>query len=419
MILHMIKKELLLYLRRPRELVILLLMPFVLITILGFALESINGQETPNLDIKLAFIQKDDIEAAETNVIARIEGLPMSEEEKQAAIAGIKSANPVRILKEDVLDSPELRKMIDVNYVDSLSEKEMDRYSGIVEIPAQFTEQYFQHVFFGGNEPPEMKLKINETNSIQGSITKDIFTSFQEEVTFWTTAQSLGINADQLRNKMTSNIGLTQPVSEKKTISAVGYYAIGMSVMFMFFVAGNVSTLAFEEKSNHIFDRILLANMPIPVFFSGIFVSSFVVSFCQINILYGLSALIHDVTWPNLIHYLTLSVMLSAMVGAFAILVSAISYRLNSNAAVQVFSSVVIPMIAFIGGSFVPVAQLGGVFEEISKYTPAGAGVSAYYKIMQGYSLADVSTQLIVILVITVILIMITFVIQPKRGENF
>lgn len=417
MIVQLIKKEILMYWRRPRELVILLLMPFVLITILGTALESINGKETPNLSMKLAFIQKNDVEAEEQKLMDRLEGLPISEAEKKAAIEGIKSANPIRILQEDVLESKELKDLLKVEYVSSLSEDEAEKYSAIVEIPEHFTEQYFAHVFFEGKEIPEMKLKINESSSLEGSIIKDIFTSFQEEMTFWTTTQSLGINPVDLREKMASKVGTTKPVSEKRTISSVAYYAIGMSVMFMFYVAGNAATLAFEEKENQIFGRILLANMPVPIFFSGIFVSTFLVTLSQINILYGLSALIHKVTWPSILDYLVVTVLLSLMVGAFATLISSISYRINSGGAVQVFSNALIPILAFIGGSFVPVAQLGSIFENISKFSPGGAGISAYYKIMQGYSLGDVSTQLIVILITTLILMAVTLLIQPKRGE--
>lgn len=419
MILQLIKKELLLFWRRPRELVVLLLMPFVLITILGAALGAINDGETPNLNIKLAIIQHDDIQESEDKIIANLENVPMNDEEKKTAIEGVRSFNPIRILLDDVLQSDELKKLIELYYVQGeLTEKEAREYNGVVEIPSGFTEQYFLYAFFEKGDVPELKLKLNESSSLEGSILRDIFTSFQEEITFWTATQQLGINPEQLEERLLTNVGTTTTVSEKKAIDSVTYYAIGMSVMFMFYVAGHAATLAFEEKENQIFGRILLANMPIPVFFSGIFVSTMIVAFVQINILFGLSALVHQVLWPSVIDYLIVTTLLSVMVGAFASFISAISYRINSGGAVQVFSSFLIPIIAFIGGSFVPVAQLGGLFESISKYSPGGAGISAYYKIMQGYGMEDISIQLISILSISLILILAAFWIQPKRGES-
>lgn len=419
MIFQLIKKEFLMYWRRPRELVILLLMPFVLITILGSALGAISDGETPDLNIKLAIIQKDDMKSGEDKIVRSIKNISMPESEKEAAIEGIRHFSPIRILLEDVLESKELKKLINVKHVQrELTENETKQYSGIVEIPSGFTEKFFHHAFFDKGEVPELKVKINESSSLEGAILKDIFTSFQSEISFWTAAQSLGIRSEQLREELVTKVGKTKTVSEKKAINSVSYYAIGMSVMFMFYVAGNAATLAFEEKENQIFSRILLANMRIPVFFSGIFVATMVIAFIQINILFGLSALVHRVLWPNVLDYLLVTLLLSIMVGAFAVLISAISYRINTGGAVQVFSNFLIPIIAFIGGSFLPVAQLGGLFESISKYSPGGAGISAYYRIMQGYSLEDVSIQLISILVISFILLLAAFMIQPRRGES-
>lgn len=419
MIFQLIKKELLLFWRRPRELVVLLLMPFVLITILGAALGAINDGETPDLNIKSAIIQHDDPQSGEEKIVSMIERMPMEEPEKIAALEGVRSFNPIRILLEDVLQTDELKKLIELDYVQGeLTEKEAHEYNGVVEIPSGFTEQYFLNVFLEKGEVPELKLKLNESSSLEGSILRDIFTSFQEEISFWIMTGQLGIHADELREKLVTNVGTTTTVSEKKAIDSVSYYAIGMSVMFMFYVAGHAATLAFEEKENQIFGRILLANMPIPVFFSGIFFSTMVVAFLQINILFGLSALVHKVHWPSVLDYLIVTILLSFMVGAFATFISAISYRINSGGAVQVFSSFLIPIIAFIGGSFVPVAQLGGLFEIISKYSPGGAGISAYYKIMQGFGTEDITIQLISIVSISLILILAAFWIQPKRGES-
>lgn len=419
MIFQLIKKELLMFWRRPRELVVLLLMPFVLISILGSALGAINDSSSPNLDIKLAIIQNDDIEGGEEFIVNQINALAIPDAEKAAAIGAVNSFNPIQILLQDVLESEELKNLIEVEYVEgNITEKEAQKYTGILEIPSGFTEKFYQNAYFSSGEVPALKLKLNESTSLEGSILKDIFTSFQEEISFWTATQSLGINAEELQEQLIQQVGKTESVSERKAINSVSYYAIGMCVMFMFYVAGNAANISLEEKQNQIFGRVLLANMPIPIFFSGIFVSTLILSFLQINILFGLSALIHKVIWPSVFDYLSITFLLSVMVGAFAVLLSAISYRINTGGAVQVFTSFLIPMIAFVGGSFVPVAQLGGFFEVISKYSPGGAGISAYYKIMQGYSLADVSIQITAISVTSILLLLVAFLIQPKRGES-
>ncbi|MFE8695660.1 ABC transporter permease [Cytobacillus sp. FJAT-53684] len=419
MIFQLIKKELLLVWRRPRELVILLFMPFVLITILGAALGSMMDGESPDLNIKLAIIQKDDTDGGEAKIIKELESLPITDEVKTGAVEGIRSFNPIRILVDEVFASKEFKNSIQVVYVDNeLSKQEELKYSGILEIPNGFTEQFYRYTFLNGEKAPQLKLKLNESTTLAGSVLKDFFTTFQEDISFWSVVPSLGIDPAELQTKLLTKVGKVETVSKNKPINAVTYYAIGMSVMFMFYVAGNIASLAFEEKENQIFGRILLANIPVWLFFSGVFVSTSVVAFIQMNILFGLSALVHGVIWPNLIHFLIVTALICAMVGGFAVFLSAIIYRTNSRGALQVFSSFLIPIIAFIGGSFVPISQIGGFFETISSYSPGGASISAYYKIMQGYSLGDISSQLIAVGVITVVLLFIAFLIQPRRGES-
>ncbi|WP_102274753.1 ABC transporter permease [Cytobacillus massiliigabonensis] len=419
MIIQLIKKELLMVWRRPRELVILLFMPFVLITILGAALGSIINGDAPDLDIKLAVIQKDDIDDGEEKMIKRIEDLPISPEEKTTAIEGIKSFNPIKILRDDIFGSVEFKDSIRVVEMESApSAKESLEYSGVLEVPAGFTEQFYRHAFLNEDEIPSLNLKLNESYTLEGGVLNDIFSSFQDNISLWSALPSLGIDQEMLQNSLISKVGNIETVTKKKPINAVTYYAIGMCVMFMFYVAGNSAALALEEKENQIYGRILLANVPIPTFFIGIFVSTIIVTFIQMNILFGLSALIHDVRWPNTFDYFVVTLCLCLMVGGFAVFISAINYRLNSRSATQVFSSFLIPIIAFIGGSFIPVSQIGGFFETISQYSPGGAGISAYYKIMQGYTLNDISVQLLSVLITTILLLVLAFLIQPRRGES-
>ncbi|MGN7400532.1 ABC transporter permease [Cytobacillus praedii] len=418
MITQLIKKELLMVWRRPRELVILLFMPFVLITILGAALGTIIDGEAPDLNIKLAVIQKDDIVHGEEKIIKKMEGLPLSPEEKAGAIEGIKSLNPIRILLDNVFASEEFKESIQVTEMESMpSDKGATKYSGVLEIPAGFTEQFYLHAFFNEEEVPKLNLKLNESNTLEGGVLKDIFTSFQEDISLWSVLPSLGIDPEKLQNSFISKVGNTETITKTKPINAVSYYAIGMCVMFMFYVAGNSASMALEEKESQIYGRILLANVPVPIFFIGIFVSTIIITFVQMNILFGLSALIHGVSWPNVIDYFVVTIILCVMVGGFAVFISAINYRSNSRSATQIFSSFFIPIIAFVGGSFIPVSQIGGFFEIISQYSPGGAGISAYYKIMQGFPLSDVSGQLLSVAITTVLLLLLAFLIQPRRGE--
>ncbi|MFE8700321.1 ABC transporter permease [Cytobacillus sp. FJAT-54145] len=411
MLFQIIKKDLLMFWRRPRELIILLLMPFVLISILGTALGAINNGDVPELNIKVAIVGDDEVLEGE---LKEVENLGLSSDIKSI----IENRNPIKILIEDVLGSEELKESVDVDiYHHDLTHEEELKYTGVIEIPADFNTKYYSSLLLQEGSTPQINLYLNESTSFEGEILKEIITSFQEELSWWTTLGALGMNIEEIENKASSNLGEVKTVSERKTIDSVTYYAIGMSVMFIFYVASTASTFAYEQKHNYTFGRLLIANVPGSVFFTGIFTSTVLVAFIQMSILFGLSALIHDVRWPSVIDFIVITLLLSMMIGSFAVLLSALSYRINSDSVSSQFSNFLIPILAFMGGSYFPISRLGSFFEVLSTYSPAGAGISAYFKIMQGYSLSDVTGQIMVLVVVSVLLLIVATKIQPKRGE--
>lgn len=420
MLIQIVKKDLLMFWRRPRELITLLLMPFVLIAILGTALSAINDGETVDLDIKLAVIQKDDPALAESKMIEGMKQSHIPKKAQEQIVAGMREFNPTNLLLHNVLESKELKKTIKVEKLDHIptTDKEKLKYSGIAIIPDDFSYKFYQHSFLGKGASPEISLQVNESKTLESKVLKDIFTRFQEEISLYTALNSANINPEELQAKMGKEIGEVSTIAKKRPINTVSYYAIGMSVMFIFYVASTIGSLAYEQKESQVYNRILLANVPKLNIFIGIFIATLIVVFLQLNILFGLSAIIFDVHWSNIAGYFLVSLLLSIMIGGFAVLLSAVSYRAKSDKTSSVFGSFLVPVLAFLGGSFIPVAQFGEGFEKISSYTPGGAGISAFMKMMQGYPLADISSQIISILVAVFLLFVIAYIIQPKRGDT-
>ncbi|MFB6465281.1 ABC transporter permease [Cytobacillus sp. Hz8] len=398
----------------------LLLMPFVLIAILGSALSAINDGGTPDIDIQLAVVNKDQPDAAKVKMKESIIKSGLPRETQAQMTAAMEDFNPTNTLLHNVLESKELNKTIHIKYLDSIpaSEKEKLKYSAIAIIPENFSLQFYQHVFSKIGAAPEIKLEENESKSLESKVVKDIFTSFEEQVTLYSTLISAHIQPAQLQEKTAKQIGKIETVAKKEPINTVSYYAIGMSVMFIFYVASTIASLAYEQKESQVYNRILLANVPKLSIFVGIFLSTFIVVFLQINILFGMSALIFHVHWSNVIGYIVVTILLSMMIGGFAVLLSAISYRGKSEKTSQIFGSFLVPILAFLGGSFFPVSQFGEGFEFFSSFTPGGAGISAFMKMMQGYSLADISTQMSSIMVTVLLLVAVALLIQPNRGDS-
>ncbi|AIE59304.1 ABC-2 type transporter [Bacillus methanolicus MGA3] len=420
MLLQMVKKDLLMFWRRPRELIVLLLMPFVLICILGNALSAVNNGEIPDISVKVGVIQKDHPEKGIEQIMEDLNNLPIPGEQKNQIKNGISKFHPIAVLTEEIFKSNELKDIIKVEQIsEQEAEKNKKQYSGIIEIPENFTYDFYRKAIFHEKKEPQLKVQLNESEGLEAGVLRDILSTFQQDMSLIAAANSDGFHPESmdLLKQTHRSLGSIETITAKEPISSVAYYAVGMSVMFIFYVASTVATYAYEQKESLVFNRIILANVPVFIFFLGIFVSATIVAFCQLNILYGLAAVIFKVHWPNFINYLAITVALSLMIGGFAVFLSSLSYRSNYKKTSNIFSSFLVPILTFVGGGFFPVSQLGKSFEKFSSYTPVGAGVSAYLKAMQGYPIGKIYTELLAIVILAMILITFALILQPKRGE--
>ena len=104
------------------------------------------------------------------------------------------------------------------------------------------------------------------------------------------------------------------------------------------------------------------------------------------------------------------------MVGGIAVLLIVLSYRFNSTSLEALYSSGIVTILALFGGSFVRVDQFLGNLAVIGSWTPNGAALNAYMKVMQGYSLSELSFPLLVLLIYVVVLLLLTFFVHERRG---
>jgi len=401
--------------RRPRELIVLLLMPFILITILGSALGAFNDSDV-KVDAKLAVLLKDDPKLAQEKAMKEIQHAALSNEEKAQKIAIISAFNPVEIFLNEVVENKELKKVLKVTVVKKeLSQKEQKKYDGILEIPPSFSEQFYQKYINEKGAGGKWNLAVADNTSVNATVIQDIVTSFQKEINLTKTAQQLQVDYAKIVSDQTK-VGTIEKLTKKKEIDAFSYYAVGMCVMFVFYVATTVASFAYQQKEEHMYERILLANVSPFAYFAGIFAATFLLSFIQLNVLFGLAALVYKVTFPNIFYYLAITIALNCMTASFAVFVTAISYVTNSRNIENLFSNLVVPILAFVGGSFFDLSAIGGFMERLGELSPGGAAITAYLKVIQGFSLYDMAEQFQAIFLFTGVLLLVTIMLIRKRG---
>ncbi|UAC49612.1 ABC transporter permease [Bacillus aquiflavi] len=422
MMTQIVKKQWLLLFRNKQELIILLGMPLILISILGFSLGSFMNGETPDIKAKVALIEHGNEQKEIEQFINEIKNMNLPEKQKQAMIAGAKQIQPSHSLKNDVFGHKELKDHIELviakpSHFDKI--KKDDHYDAVIEIPEKFTYNTLQTVFFNKKESRStITLFRNEGNELASSIIEEILESFQNQFSTLTVLGAAGLLHEIHFSQEKTFEGTIESVTKREPINATVYYTIGMSVMFVLYIASSIGTYAFQEKQLHVFNRILLANISKWTYFSSIFISGMTLAFIQLMILYGVTALVYDVRWPNIPAFFTVCFMLSFAVGGMTVLLTSLTYNLNSELITNFFSSVIVTFFAFLGGSFFPSGELSNVIQFLGELTPNGAGMTAFLKLQQGYDLSDITGSLIFLTLFGLLMIVIAVISFPKRGET-
>jgi len=417
-IVQFVKKQGILLWRNRMQLLLLIGLPIVLISILGIAFGGMLDGETPTIDIKVALIENENEEEEFNRFISDIDTELPSEVIDQLQL-NKESYMLISMLKNKVFGNEEMSQLIDFHEVNSSEREEIlndETYTSVIEVPENFTYHMLENMILAKENQPTLLLRQNEGSQLGTRIVNDILTQFQAQLT--QTNFLMGIDIDPLDVQLDSSVqfGESVTINQKEPITTQGYYTIGMAVMNVLFIASTLGTFAFLEKKIHVFDRIILADVPRWVYFIAVCISGTLFSFLQLLVIYGFAWAVFGVSWPDVIAFLTITAFFSISVGGIAALLTALSYRFNSEVITNFFSSIIVTVMAILGGSFFPIGDAVPWLQSIGNFTPNGAGMSAYLAVMRGDSLAEITHHIYFLIAFACIAIVIAALSFPKRG---
>ncbi|ALX49471.1 ABC transporter permease [Lentibacillus amyloliquefaciens] len=420
MIWQIMKKQGLMLLRNPVQLLLLVGLPIILIAILGTALGgTMNGQSSP-IDVKVAFVEHGDEQEQIDRFMNDIES-DLPPEAVEGIREGTGGLKPVSTLREDVFGSDNVSDMVDVhdaNPSELETLKNDDSYTAVIEVPETFTYNMLEYMVLDKPEQPELKVSQNETQKIGVSVVNGILKQYQEQFTLGTFLSKNGIDPGVLELNEDAATGKVTTVNQKNPVTAKGYYAIGMVVMNVLFLASTIGSIAFHEKKTHVFDRIILGNVSRWVYFTGILLSGMIFGFFHLLIVYGFAWVVFGIAWPNLMAFLTVSFVYAMAIGGITVLLTAISYRINSEIITSFFSGILVTLMAFLGGSFFPIGNSSELLRTIGNLTPNGAGMSAYIGVLRGDGIPEIWIHLLFLAIFALAAIILAVLSFPKRGVS-
>ncbi|AXI08642.1 ABC transporter permease [Oceanobacillus zhaokaii] len=419
MIAQIVKKQLLLLLRSPVQLLLLIGLPLILIAILGTALASFMEGGAVKFDLKVVLIEEENEEEQIEQFMKDVEQKELPAKVVQQIQLNIAQVAPIQLLKQSVFGNETVKDVIELD-IAAAEDLEVlltdDSYTAVIEVPKGFTYDMLTYMMFSEGVQPLLKIYQNE-GAFSSSIVQGMLEQYQEKFTIGRFISENGL--DQQESQIADQpFGEIVSINQEKPISSKNYYAIGMAVMNVLFIASTIGTFAFQEKKSRVFNRIILANVSRWTYFIGVFLSGTIISFFHLLIIFGFSRVFYGVIWPDLIAFLVISLAFAIAVGGLSVLLTAICYRINSEMITNFFTSIVVTLFATLGGSFFAIGELSSFVQVLGDLTPNGAAMGAYLAILRGDSIMDISSHLLFLVSFAIVLTIVAAFSFPKRGST-
>ncbi|MFD2130176.1 ABC transporter permease [Pseudogracilibacillus auburnensis] len=417
MIWEIVKKQGLTFMRNPQQLFLLIALPLILIIILSVSLSGFISGNAIEIDTNVAFIEHSDEKMQIEKFIEEVENSNISEMEKAIYKETANQYQIVHLLNKEVLQNVD--SAITVEEISPENKEEAlksDQYAIVIEIPANFTYDTLRYILLDEGEAETIILYENEGAEMGVSAVKGMVHSFQEQLKLMDIAAKHQLDPTTFQIVKEQMIGEVTSIQQSEPITSKEYYTIAMAVMNVLYIATAIASFSFLEKQSQVFNRVILSDVSRWIYFIGVFLSGTIFAFIQLLIIFAFSWIIFGVTWP-LGEFFVITLTIAIAVGGLAVLLTAISYRLNSEAVINFFITIFIAFLALLGGSFFPIGDLSSTFQWIGDLTPNGAGMSLYLNLLRGNDLLETINHLFYLIIITVAFIVIAVISFPKRGQ--
>ncbi|WP_152654945.1 ABC transporter permease [Oceanobacillus sp. CFH 90083] len=417
MLFQLIKKQLLLLWRNPVQIFLLLGLPIILIVILSMALAGFMEGGSPELELKVAWLEHGDEAEQVERFMNEMEALGVPAE----AFGDQGQLQMVTMLREDVFQGQDLQEMLELEVIQADEKADIltdSSYSGLIEVPENFTYDMLQVISEQSSEAPELIVHVNQEDGIYSSVLSQILEQFNEMMATQTFLQQNGLDIEIEAMQAAASAGEQVQVNQADPISSQEYYTVAMAVFNGLYVASTIGFFAMRERQYQVFDRIIVGDMSRWLYFLSILISGTIIAFLQLLFLFGFSYLVFQVTFTDVLALLVTTFSYAIAVGGITVLLTAISYRLQTESIIGFFTGIVTSVLAFIGGSFFPIGELSETFERLGNLTPNGAGLTAYIQLLRGSGIQDISNYLIFMAGFGAAMILIAAMSFPKRGSK-
>ncbi|MEW6425104.1 MAG: ABC transporter permease [Bacillota bacterium] len=408
--LYIALKDLKVILRDRKALLLLVAMPVLLTTILGFSLRGVfhRGPGEGIKKVRIAVVED------QPGVPAALEKLvPAGELARLKTAAG--ELDMKKLFIDNFLETAEIRKLMEYQVLDgdaartALADKQVD---AVVYLPNSFAVDYIM------GKRISLRVVSNTGDEIKKSILKGLLQGFTDTLSiprigisvvmeervyegvglldFLLDFRGLGEKAEKLLEGNRGAVDFRHFTEQgRQEVSAFQYYAAAMGVMFILFAAGYGVKSILEEKEERAMARLVLAGRRKWEIVAGKALAVFAVSLGQMTVMIVFSAFALGVYWGrDLVALALLTITAVFAVAGLSMLMAAV---IKNHRGAELFQMVAVQFMALLGGSFMPIYAMPELLQSASAFTINGLALRGYLRLMEGAGFSEVYLNVLIL----------------------
>jgi len=402
-----------------KVLIVLVVMPIVLMTILGNALQGTFESDSGIKDIPIAIVKEYDFEFEMKKSKNMLSNFINLEDE-----IDISKINPEKIFFEDFLQNKEL-EFIKYNVTTRKKAEELlekDEVVAIIILPKNYVYNFIMSMTIGNNKF-NIELIKNPNYSFSGGIIEQILNSFSETINN-KIAQSKIISQLMIEHKVdninlehfTSNIEkevdiVNKELSGVEPIDSFSYYAAGIMCMFILYSASVCGKSLLEERKKYTVQRLEVAGIGNLMAATSNMVRVMIITIIQMIITIIYSTIVLGVNWGDFITVVLGLIFTAFAIGGIGMFISVATYMTEKLLISNIFEIVLINFMALIGGSFIPIQILPKFIQKMQILAVNGSAFKIYMNAMYHKPLRESYVYLFALLIIGLLFMSISFVL--------
>lgn len=414
-------KDLLLFWRDRKEVIVVLLLPILLIFVLNFVFAELFGDEGEiSLDLQLGIVNQDTNERVMDQLKHKlISNASLGVQEVEEIVKQMSEVQPASLLS-NYLVSKELKDIVKVHELseaEAVAKVEEEELDGILIIPKGFTVDSL-YAAIAKEAPTRSIIYKVEKESNNNIAIRNIIEGYMNQLNYQFAVKEIaGISEVEVKYPL----GGYEEIRTGNAFTMNDYFTIAMGALFALFLVATVATKTGVEIREQVFNRILLTNCPPIHYLIGKMVATFFLVFLQILFVVIVSHFTLDVFPDRTIFFwlgvILMIILVSLSLAGLAAIFTSISLRVTDSDAVSGIYMIVILLFGVLGGNFVPIELLPEWLQQMGEWTPNGIFLAMFTNWIQFEELTSICIHSIWLIGISLLFTLAGLVLFPERGK--